>query len=71
MAVDWILGLGLMFGIALALTLLTKTDYQIGLIVFMFMGCALLVYATILPEWVLIVMLMFVIIFIYFKISRD
>jgi len=71
MAYDWILGIGLMFGLALAFAMMVQKEFAIGLVVFLFMFAGFLVWAAILPAWIMIMMLMFVVILVYLKIKMG
>jgi len=62
----WILGVGLIFGFAMLLTILLKGKEEVFLGALGFFSC-FMVWGNVLPLWIPILDLIFLIIFLYFK----
>lgn len=63
---EWVIGFGLMFGLAIAFTLLVKKRLALEIFfVFLFMFNALIVMAGLLEVWTLIVNLILLVVMLY------
>ena len=67
--IDIILGLGIMFGLALLLSILTFKDLH-SFLCYLFIICNFVVRAELLPIWVLILMLIVVIVSSFYQINK-
>ncbi len=67
---DWIIGLGLMFGLALVFNSLIFENLE-GFIIFLTLFCAFVVYADLLPLWVLVFNIIILTITIYYEINKK
>lgn len=67
---DWIIGIGLMFGLALVLNKMTFESLE-GFFVFLTFFNAFVVYAGLLPLWSLILNIVILSIIMYIKMNKK
>lgn len=67
---DWIIGIGLMFGLALVLNFMIFENLE-GFIVFLTLISAFVVWADLLPLWVLILNVIFLTISVYYEVNKK
>lgn len=67
---DWLFGLGLMFGLAMALSYYTSQDLK-GFFIFLTVFNAFVVYGNLLPYWTLILNLIILCFIMYVEISKK
>lgn len=63
---EWILGVGIMFGLALVMTLVTKKT-TVSFLAWLFVFSGFVVASELLPLWVLILTLIFLTISVFFE----
>lgn len=67
---DWIIGVGLMFGLALVMTFLTQKS-SIAFAVWLMIFSAFVVVGGLLPLWVLVLCIIFVVISLYIEMKSG
>lgn len=67
---DWIIGIGLMFGLALVLNFMIFENLE-GFIVFLTLISAFVVWADLLPLWVLILNVILLTISVYYEVNKK
>jgi len=70
LAYDWILGIGLLVGLSIIFAFIVESEFQIAFIGFLFLFSGFLVYAGLIPDYVLIIVLMFLVMFVYFRVKN-
>lgn len=67
---EWILGVGLMFGLAFVLNYITYNNTP-SFFIFLTIFCGFVVWAELLPLWTLILCLMILVIILFFQMKSQ
>ena len=67
---EWVLGLGIMFGLALVMNYLTYKDNS-AFFIYLTIFCSFMVWGGLLPLWVLVVCIMILTIILYMQLKSQ
>ena len=65
---EWILGIGLMFGLAFVLTFMTRKD-MLSFLAWLTVFCGIVVWAGLLELWTLILCIIFLVLILYLDVK--